>query len=189
MSGSSVVLKDLQNQARAQRAVGHTSCFAIIILFIRTFIQIIAIQQSNIRKQRKKLSLIEETIRSLSTGEISSFIESGSSDDHNLDGSLGVDSETGNLPDPIWDQSDSVFRCSKCSFEVIDGFCHACTMEFRWVLVCSIVSHLVASPSSLYNSQRYKSSNLRSPPIRMRLTMIGTAFNGAPPHFSISILP
>jgi len=61
----------------------------------------------------------------------------------------GADGETGarTLPDPIWDLSDNVFRCTKCSFDVIDGFCHACVTVFRWDVVryMSLLIHYITS--------------------------------------------
>ena len=54
------------------------------------------------------------------------------------------DSEGGSLLDPIWDQSDDVFRCTVCTWEVTDGICSACMMEFKWnevPLTCCLLGY------------------------------------------------
>lgn len=104
-------------------------------------IQVIAIQKKNIREQQKKLSSIKDTIQVLSSEISSGTADSDDAEDENLDD----DSEKGSLSDPIWDQIDDVFRCTVCSWEVIDGFCHACMMEFKWDVVRDVLSCLVSS--------------------------------------------
>ena len=114
-------------------------------LLINYNIQVIAIQEKNIREQQEKLSSIENTIRTLSSERNSPEfqISSGSAVSHDAeDENSDDDSERSSLSDPIWDKSDDVFRCSICSWEVIDGFCHACMMEFKWDVVCGMFKFL-----------------------------------------------
>ena len=108
----------------------------------------IAIQEKNIRRQQEELSAIENTIQILSSERNSPEIQigsSGSSDGENAeleDEDSDDDSQRG-LSDPIWDQSDDVFRCTVCSWEVIDGFCDACMMAFKWNVVRDVFSCLL----------------------------------------------
>ena len=70
-------------------------------------------------------------------------ISSGSADSSNNENEISDDgSEEGLLLDPIWDQSDDVFRCTVCSWEVTDGLCNACMMEFKWDEVPDMLSLL-----------------------------------------------
>lgn len=53
-------------------------------------------------------------------------------DDDNDSYSGDLYESSGNVK-PVWDQADGVFRCKECAFEVVDGVCHACGTEFKWL--------------------------------------------------------
>lgn len=44
----------------------------------------------------------------------------------------GTDSEEHIPKAPIWDEQDFTFRCIECAWEVVDGLCHSCGIEFDW---------------------------------------------------------
>ena len=77
-------------------------------------------------------------------------VSSGSadSDDAKDENSEDDDSERGSLSDPIWDQSDDVFRCTACMWEVTDGYCSACMMEFKWNVVGDVLSPQIFTTES-----------------------------------------
>ena len=77
----------------------------------------------------------------LQIGPGSDFADRGDAKDSDDDDS--DHSEIGSLSDPIWDQLDDVFRCTVCSWEVTDGFCSACKMEFEWDVVRAALSCLL----------------------------------------------
>lgn len=39
------------------------------------------------------------------------------------------DEELTDLSKPIYDENDDVFRCTNCSWEVVDGLCQVCGKE------------------------------------------------------------
>lgn len=75
--------------------------------------------------------------------------DDGKDENSDDDGDGDDDSERSSLADPIWDQSDDVFRCTACTWEVTDGFCSACMMEFKWNVVRDVLSCLLTTESSL----------------------------------------
>ncbi|KAF8055200.1 hypothetical protein FPV67DRAFT_1436584, partial [Lyophyllum atratum] len=36
------------------------------------------------------------------------------------------------LPEPIYDAAHDTYRCTECAWEIIEGFCEGCQMEFFW---------------------------------------------------------
>jgi len=121
MSSSNTLLRDLRTKADVQR-------------------EVIAIQKRNIKEQQEKLSLIENTIQILSSERnsseflIPSISGSADSDDDDSEGGKKDSDDDSESPllDAIWDQAEDVFRCTVCTWEVVDGFCQACMMEFKW---------------------------------------------------------
>ena len=85
-------------------------------------------------------------------------IGSADSDDTELE---DENLDDGSLLDPIWDQSDDVFRCTVCTWEVIDGFCHACMMEFKWNEVRDTLSPQLFTTESSLDDQKAETRRLQ----------------------------
>lgn len=55
------------------------------------------------------------------------------------------DEELTDLSKPIYDENDDVFRCTNCSWEVVDGLCQVCGREHALAEVLTLFNSLLNS--------------------------------------------
>lgn len=55
------------------------------------------------------------------------------------------DEELTDLSKPIYDENDDVFRCTNCSWEVVDGLCQVCGREHALAEVLTLFNILLNS--------------------------------------------
>ncbi|PPR08283.1 hypothetical protein CVT24_001123 [Panaeolus cyanescens] len=119
------------------------------------------IKAQNKKYERKKAEnqRLKETIAALlQDDESSSELESTTAND---DGELGeedevmdVDSDSGDLPTPIWNEAEKTFFCVECTWEVVDGECCKCGLEHAWNETPEMIQNAIENENCIVHPDR-----------------------------------
>lgn len=78
---------------------------------------------SHPQQLEKENAVLRKTIRTLLAQD---------EDDSTNEEDASDDSDEAEKYVPVWDKEDLTFRCTECAWEVVDGLCHSCGLEFLW---------------------------------------------------------